>query len=81
VSYAQAYAAARGGEGIQVGPDFRAIAMKWREGCISAAHSSSKIMAAYATDPEAQQPAAGRVFNDVLERCQDSWRRAVSQPC
>jgi 6-phosphogluconate dehydrogenase len=55
------------------------IAMMWREGCIIRSAFLGKIKAAYATNPKLTNLLLDGYFTDVIQRCQASWRRAVSK--
>jgi 6-phosphogluconate dehydrogenase len=59
--------------------NYGSIAMMWREGCIIRSVFLGKIKAAYQADPKLANLLLADYFNGVLKRCQDSWRRAVSQ--
>jgi 6-phosphogluconate dehydrogenase len=59
--------------------NYGSIAMMWRAGCIIRSVFLGKIKAAYAADPKLANLLLADYFNGLLQRCQDSWRRAVSQ--
>jgi 6-phosphogluconate dehydrogenase len=80
VSYAQGFMLLReAAKEYKWDLNYGSIAMMWREGCIIRSVFLGKIKAAYATDSNLSNLLLDGYFNNVLERCQDSWRRAVSQ--
>ncbi len=56
-----------------------AIAMLWRSGCIIRSVLLEKIKSAFDKNPELACLLLDGYFNTVVERCQSSWRRVVSQ--
>src|SRR4051794_35343331 len=80
VSYAQGFMLMReAAKEYKWDLNFRSVAMMWRAGCIIRSAFLSKIMSAYATNPSLTNLLLDGYFTAVLERCQESWRRAVSQ--
>ena len=59
--------------------NYGSIAMMWREGCIIRSVFLGKIKAAFAANPTLANLLLDGYFKGLLDRCQDSWRRTVSQ--
>ena len=60
--------------------NYGGIALMWRGGCIIRSAFLGKIKEAFDRESEPQQPAArSRISQDVIERCQPSWRRVVAK--
>jgi 6-phosphogluconate dehydrogenase len=80
VSYAQGFMLlAEAAKEYKWDLNYGSIAMMWREGCIIRSVFLGKIKAAYEADPKLANLLLADYFNGLLKRCQDSWRRAVSQ--
>jgi 6-phosphogluconate dehydrogenase len=58
--------------------NYGGIAMVWRAGCIIRSAFLGKIKAAFDANPELGNLLLDPYFHDVIERCQESWRRVVS---
>ncbi len=54
------------------------IAMMWRGGCIIRAKFLGDIKGAFDTNPDLPNLLLDPFFRDVLDNCQDSWRRAIA---
>ena len=54
------------------------IAMMWRGGCIIRAKFLGDIKGAFDTNPDLPNLLLDPFFRDVLDECQDSWRRAIA---
>ena len=59
--------------------NYGAIAMMWRGGCIIRSAFLGKIKEAFDTNPNLSNLLLDEYFTGVIERCQASWRRVVSQ--
>jgi 6-phosphogluconate dehydrogenase len=53
--------------------------MVWRAGCIIRSAFLGKIKVAFDTNPQLANLLLDPYFQEVIERCQGSWRRAVVQ--
>jgi 6-phosphogluconate dehydrogenase len=79
ISYAQGYmllreAAKEQGWNLNLG----GIALLWRGGCIIRSRFLSKIKEAYDRNPRLRNLLVDDFFSQILNRYQDSWRRAVT---
>jgi 6-phosphogluconate dehydrogenase len=59
--------------------NFGAIAMLWRSGCIIRSVFLDKIKAAFDTDSDLSNLLLDDYFRKLIDRCQPSWRKVVSQ--
>jgi 6-phosphogluconate dehydrogenase len=59
--------------------DFGNIALLWRSGCIIRSVFLEKIKVAFAQKPDLSNLLMDGYFRSVMDRCQASWRRVVSQ--
>jgi 6-phosphogluconate dehydrogenase len=59
--------------------DFGTIALLWRSGCIIRSVFLEKINKAFVNSPELSNLLLDGYFSSVIDRCQQPWRRAVSQ--
>ncbi len=59
--------------------DLGGIALLWRGGCIIRSVFLDKIKAAYDRDPQLPSLLLDGYFRKVIDDCQDSWRRVVSE--
>jgi 6-phosphogluconate dehydrogenase len=59
--------------------DFGSIALLWRSGCIIRSAFLGKIKDAFVRNPELSNLLIDDYFRSVIDRCQQSWRRVVSQ--
>ncbi|MCZ7590241.1 MAG: decarboxylating NADP(+)-dependent phosphogluconate dehydrogenase [Gaiella sp.] len=59
--------------------NYGAIALMWRGGCIIRSAFLGKIEEAFDRTPDLQNLLLDRYFEDVVTRCQPSWRRVVTQ--
>jgi 6-phosphogluconate dehydrogenase len=59
--------------------DFGSIALLWRSGCIIRSVFLEKIKDAFVKKPELSNLLLDDYFRSVMENCQPSWRRVVSQ--
>jgi len=79
VSYAQGFMLLREAAkeyhwNLNYGP----IAMVWRAGCIIRSAFLGKIKAAFDKNPNITNLLLDEYFKAIIDRCQDSWRKAVS---
>jgi 6-phosphogluconate dehydrogenase len=58
---------------------YGSIAMVWREGCIIRSAFLGKIKAAFDSNPSLTNLLLDDYFKEVIQRCQGSWRHAVSE--
>ena len=80
VSYAQGFMLlAEAAKEYKWDLNYGSIAMMWRAGCIIRSVFLGKIKAAYAANPTLANLLLDGYFKGLLDRCQDSWRRTVSQ--
>ncbi len=80
VSYAQGFMCLREAQKeYKWDLNFGNIAMLWRGGCIIRSAFLEKIKAAFDKHPGLLCLLVDDYFNAVVERCQPSWRRVVSQ--
>jgi 6-phosphogluconate dehydrogenase len=59
--------------------DFGSIALLWRSGCIIRSAFLGKIKDAFVRNPDLSNLLVDDYFRTVIDRCQQSWRRVVSQ--
>jgi 6-phosphogluconate dehydrogenase len=59
--------------------DFGSIALLWRSGCIIRSVFLEKIKEAFVRNPDLSNLLVDDYFRSVIDRCQQSWRRVVSQ--
>jgi len=59
--------------------NFGSIAMLWRSGCIIRSVFLEKIKAAFDKNPDLSNLLLDDYFKKVIDKCQPSWRRVVSQ--
>ncbi len=59
--------------------NYGAIAMMWREGCIIRSVFLGDIKKAFDSNPNLSNLLLDPYFKDLIDRCQPSWRRAVSK--
>lgn len=59
--------------------DYGGIAMLWRSGCIIRSVFLEDIRNAFARRPELSNLLLDDYFSSLIDRCQPSWRRVVSQ--
>ncbi len=59
--------------------NYGAIAMMWREGCIIRSVFLGDIKKAFDSNPNLSNLLLDPYFKDLIDRCQTSWRRAVSK--
>ncbi|MBN1128677.1 MAG: decarboxylating NADP(+)-dependent phosphogluconate dehydrogenase [Chitinispirillaceae bacterium] len=80
ISYAQGFMCLReAAKEYQWRLDYGAIAMLWRSGCIIRSVFLENIKNAYAKNPELSNLLMDDYFKAMIDRCQPSWRRVVSQ--
>jgi len=80
VSYAQGFMLLReAAKEYKWNLNYGSIAMVWRAGCIIRSVFLGKIKAAFATNPNLTNLLLDGYFKGVIERCENSWRRAVSE--
>ncbi len=59
--------------------NYQGIALMWRGGCIIRSVFLGKIKEAFDNNPAISNLLLDDYFKGVIDRCQDSWRRVVSQ--
>jgi 6-phosphogluconate dehydrogenase len=59
--------------------NYGAIAMVWRAGCIIRSAFLGKIKVAFDKNPKLTNLLLDDYFKAIIDRCQNSWRKAVSQ--
>jgi 6-phosphogluconate dehydrogenase len=59
--------------------DFGSIALLWRSGCIIRSAFLGKIKEAFVRNPDLSNLLIDDYFRSVIDRCQQPWRRVVSQ--
>lgn len=59
--------------------NFGDIALMWRGGCIIRSVFLERIKAAFMAKPDLSNLLLDPYFRDLIDRCQPSWRRVVSQ--
>jgi 6-phosphogluconate dehydrogenase len=59
--------------------NYGSIAMMWREGCIIRSAFLDDIKTAFDKNPLLPSLLLDEYFKDIIDRCQPSWRRAVSK--
>ncbi len=78
VSYAQGFMLLReAAKEYHWNLNYGSIAMVWRAGCIIRSAFLGKIKDAFGNNPELPNLLLDPYFQDVIERCQASWRRGV----
>jgi len=78
VSYAQGFVQLRAASELyDWNLDFGDIATIWRGGCIIRAHFLNRIKEAYEREPGLLNLMLDPFFSDILNRSQESWRKAV----
>jgi len=78
VSYAQGFVQLRAASELyDWNLDFGDIATIWRGGCIIRAHFLNRIKKAYEREPGLLNLMLDPFFSDILNRSQESWRKAV----
>jgi 6-phosphogluconate dehydrogenase len=79
VSYAQGFMLLReAAKEYHWNLNYGSIAMVWRAGCIIRSAFLGKIKDAFGNDPALPNLLLDPYFQGVIERCQGSWRRAIS---
>jgi len=79
VSYAQGFMLLReAAKEYHWNLNYGGIAMVWRAGCIIRSVFLGKIKSAFDSNPQLANLLLDPYFQAVIERCQPSWRRAVS---
>ncbi len=79
VSYAQGFMLLReAAKEYKWNLNYGSIAMVWRAGCIIRSAFLGKIKEAFVTDPALANLLLDPYFKGVIERCQPSWRRAIT---
>ncbi|HUK18552.1 MAG TPA: hypothetical protein VLW65_19155, partial [Bryobacteraceae bacterium] len=80
VSYAQGFMLLReAAKEYKWNLNYGGIALVWRAGCIIRSAFLGKIKEAFDRNAGLSNLLLDTYFHDVIERCQPSWRRAVSQ--
>ncbi len=80
VSYAQGFMLLReAAKEYHWNLNYGAIAMVWREGCIIRSVFLSDIKKAFDNNPNLSNLLLDPYFKGLMERCQNSWRRAVAE--
>jgi 6-phosphogluconate dehydrogenase len=80
VSYAQGFMLLReAAKEYHWNLNYGAIAMVWREGCIIRSVFLSDIKKAFENNPNLSNLLLDPYFKGLMERCQNSWRRAVAE--
>ena len=59
--------------------NYKGIALVWRGGCIIRSAFLGKIGEAFDRNPDLQNLLLDGYFSDILDRCQNSWRRVISK--
>jgi len=57
--------------------NYRGVALVWRGGCIIRSAFLGQIKAAFDKNPNLENLLLDDYFREVIEKCQESWRRAV----
>jgi 6-phosphogluconate dehydrogenase len=80
VSYAQGFMLLReAAKEFHWNLNYGGIALVWRAGCIIRSAFLEKIKTAFAENPQLSNLLLDPYFTEVIERCQDSWRRVVAR--
>jgi 6-phosphogluconate dehydrogenase len=80
VSYAQGFMLLReAAKEYHWNLNYGGIALVWRAGCIIRSAFLGKIKEAFDRNPNLGNLLLDEYFNEVIERCQASWRRVVSK--
>ncbi len=80
VSYAQGYMLMReAAREMGWNLNFGGIALMWRGGCIIRSVFLGRIKEAFDRTPDLTNLLLDDYFHEVIDRCQDSWRRVVSR--
>ena len=80
ISYAQGFMCMReAAKEYNWNLDYGNIAMLWRSGCIIRSVFLEKIKAAFDSEPALSNLLLDGYFRSVIDECQPSWRRVVSQ--
>jgi 6-phosphogluconate dehydrogenase len=80
ISYAQGYMLMReAAKDMGWKLNYGGIALMWRGGCIIRSVFLGKIKEAFDKDPELNNLLLDKYFQEVIARCQASWRRVVAR--
>ena len=80
ISYAQGYMLMReAAKELGWKLNYGGIALMWRGGCIIRSVFLGKIKEAFDKDPGLTNLLLDKYFQEVIARCQDSWRRVVAR--
>ncbi len=80
ISYAQGYMLMReAAKDMGWKLNYGGIALMWRGGCIIRSAFLGKIKEAFDKNPELNNLLLDKYFQDVIARCQGSWRRVVAR--
>ncbi|CAI8016931.1 6-phosphogluconate dehydrogenase, decarboxylating, partial [Geodia barretti] len=69
----------RGGQGLQLDLNYGGIALRWRGGCIIRSRFLGNMKEAFDKNPALTNLLLDDFFKSAILRCQDGWRRVVSQ--